>query len=245
MSIPFEDVFELREQLKGATGTWHDVNDVPLPNFPNYPILGIVEAGNKASGKDRVTSILTWRLDQWYTRFIDDNFVGQDTPLGSNRTIVKWKELDSPLPGNGLRGDYYNSTDLTGVIVDTRYENIDFIWNGQAPVPGTSAQNFSIRWTGLLYVPVGGGYKIRTVNADGVRVWVDNIQYIDDWTEHTTATITSTEFFLVQGYIPITVEYFQGTNPGEVHLYLAEPATDASVFNIIPKDRLYLSSYSA
>jgi PA14 domain len=43
---------------------------------------------------------------------------------------------------------------------------------------------WSARWTGTLEAPVSGEYAFHTVSNDGVRLWVNDTQLIDDWTDH-------------------------------------------------------------
>ncbi|XCB28683.1 glycoside hydrolase family 3 C-terminal domain-containing protein [Tunturiibacter empetritectus] len=62
---------------------------------------------------------------------------------------------------HGLTAEYF-SGDLTGKPVVTRVDQrLDFDWTAAAPVPGTSAKKFSVRWTGTIAMPRAGSYKFR------------------------------------------------------------------------------------
>ncbi|MEI6913824.1 MAG: glycoside hydrolase family 3 C-terminal domain-containing protein [Armatimonadota bacterium] len=85
----------------------------------------------------------------------------------------------------GLKGEYFNSPDLTGTPALVRVDaTVDFDWAGGAVAPGVNADNFSVRWTGKLQVPGSGIYHLRTTVDDGVRVWVDGQAVIDAWPDH-------------------------------------------------------------
>lgn len=49
--------------------------------------------------------------------------------------------------------------------------------------PGIVTQ-FSVRWTGELEVQETDEYTLYTVSNDGVRLWVNGRQLIDNWTDH-------------------------------------------------------------
>ncbi len=59
----------------------------------------------------------------------------------------------------GLKAEYFANTTLAGKPVLTRVDpQIQFDWNSAAPVPGTSKDAFSVRWTGTLTPPAPGAY---------------------------------------------------------------------------------------
>ncbi len=112
--------------------------------------------------------------------------------------------------GDGLKGEYFNTTDLTGAstiridpVVDQHY--------------GETTQNVSRRWTGFVDIKEADTYTFYTVTDDGSRLWVDGTQLIDDWTTH-GALENSGSIALTVGKKAITFEYFQGVGPGEVSL---------------------------
>lgn len=126
---------------------------------------------------------------------------------------------------NGIAGDYYNTTDLTGSIALSQVvSNINFTWTG-SPGSGVNADNFSVRWEGILWISTAGKPSIvfSTDTKDGVRLWVDGDQIIDDWTDHggTTTTNTASAVELRQGFYPIKMEVYSKTGTGLAQLYWA------------------------
>lgn len=239
--IPVDEYFQLREQLKRALGTWHDADSLPVG--PTYPILGIIQGGDQPAGLSKVVTILIWKVDRWYTRYVIPGMIGVEEELPANATILEWKELDEDLVGFGLKGEYFNNLVLSGSPVGTRYENVDFVWNTE-PIPGTGTETFSVRWTGVLYIPETGGYRFRTISDDGCRLWIDNILVIDDWEVHGPTLKNTSVMDLVQGYVPIRLEHFQDTGSGQITLFEASPASSATLFQVIPITRLFIPGYS-
>ena len=77
--------------------------------------------------------------------------------------------------GNGLRGDYYNGTNFQELAHSRIDKEINFYYTKQSPAPGVRGEYYSIRWTGNLYAPVTGTYKLNVRVDDGVRVWLSRV----------------------------------------------------------------------
>jgi beta-glucosidase len=82
----------------------------------------------------------------------------------------------------GLKTEFFRGANLTAAPVSTRTDrNIDFDWNGAAPVPGLSDKSFSVRWTGTFAAPtpgtIGFGFSFAHCStcedAETVKVWLD------------------------------------------------------------------------
>jgi beta-glucosidase len=78
----------------------------------------------------------------------------------------------------------------------------------QPPAPGLPTENFSIRWKGEIQVAKAGRYQLMTNSDDGVRVFLDQKQVIDDWTDHAAKGNTTTAD-LQPGRHTVVVEYYQ------------------------------------
>jgi mono/diheme cytochrome c family protein len=144
----------------------------------------------------------------------------------------------SAATGTGLTGRYYNSTTLSGTVRLTRVENINFDWGSGAPGPGVNSNNFSVRWSGRIEAPATGTYRFQTVSDDGVRVWVNGIQLINNWTAHAETTNTSGAISLTAGTrYNITVEYYEASGQSEIRLRWLTPGNSSYV--AVPVNRLY------
>lgn len=75
-----------------------------------------------------------------------------------------------PIPGEylvtaegkpGVTGEYFANAKPDGEPAFTRTDkNIDFYWESGSPAAGLDSDNFGVRWTGYLVLPVSGTYKI-------------------------------------------------------------------------------------
>ncbi|MDE3106208.1 MAG: glycoside hydrolase family 3 C-terminal domain-containing protein, partial [Acidobacteriota bacterium] len=88
-------------------------------------------------------------------------------------------------PANGLKAEYFANADLSGAPVVTRIDQqLNFSWQGAAPVPGTTAALYSVRWTGVINTPSEGDYAFKLYNNDcypcdsdeQVRVFIDGVR---------------------------------------------------------------------
>jgi outer membrane protein OmpA-like peptidoglycan-associated protein len=83
--------------------------------------------------------------------------------------------------GNGLQGDYYTGREFNTLVMSRRDPAINFDWNGGKPVPGVPAEDFSVRWTGWLVPPVTGRYVLHISVDDGIRLWLNGRQLLNEW----------------------------------------------------------------
>ncbi|HEY4049748.1 MAG TPA: glycoside hydrolase family 3 C-terminal domain-containing protein [Acidobacteriaceae bacterium] len=64
----------------------------------------------------------------------------------------------------GLSAEYFDNTQWRGPPVAKRVDKqVDFDWNAAAPVPGVSANAFSVRWTGSIAAPGAADYIFNVV----------------------------------------------------------------------------------
>jgi beta-glucosidase len=92
----------------------------------------------------------------------------------------------------GLRGEYFASSDFTGAPVTTRVDRqVNFNWGPQRP-NWLPPAGFSVRWTGQITPAKSGEYMLVGRCDDGMRVWLDGELVIDDWSQH-AARISATQ----------------------------------------------------
>jgi uncharacterized protein YgiM (DUF1202 family) len=116
---------------------------------------------------------------------------------------------------------FYNNLDFSGGAVLTRTDtDINFNWGTNSPGAGVNADNFSARWTATVNFPQPGYWKFRATVDDGVRMWIDVTQIIDQW--HGSATGTATYeadvYSLTAGNHDLKVEYFDATAGAEIQV---------------------------
>jgi cytochrome c peroxidase len=139
--------------------------------------------------------------------------------------------------GTGLTGSYFNNTALSGTPALTRTENVDFNWDVASPGPGIGVDQFSVRWAGKVVAPVTGSYVFRTETDDGVRVWVNGVQVINNWTDHGPTVDSSIPITLAAGQrADIVMEYYENGYGATARLLWLTPGATGDV--AIPAARL-------
>jgi hypothetical protein len=107
-------------------------------------------------------------------------------------------------------GDYFNTIDLSGGPVLSRYDDaVNFNWGHGRPDDSISQDRFSARWVREEWF-AGGTYRFTVAADDGVRVWVGDQLVVDRWYDSDPAT------FYVDQYIPtgtykVRIEYYENT----------------------------------
>ncbi|OGO41456.1 MAG: hypothetical protein A2Z04_06855 [Chloroflexi bacterium RBG_16_57_9] len=118
----------------------------------------------------------------------------------------------------GWYGEYFGNRDLRGKPILVRDDRaIDFNWDIGAPAPGMSADNFSVRWTSQINIPTEGIYEFNVTSNDGVKMFIDERLYINDWQAGDTRS-HSIETTLSSGKHRIRLEYFDATGPAMIKL---------------------------
>ncbi len=171
-----------------------------------------------------------------------NNVTISDADLGN--LVAYLKELGSeegaapsPVAATGLAGSYFNNVSLTGTAALTRTEAINFNWGSGSPGAGVNADNFSARWTGFVTPATSGSYRFRSYSDDGVRVWVNGVQLINNWTDHSPNNNTSGTINLSAGQrYAIRVEYYERGGGAVMQLSWRLPGTTNYV--IVPAARL-------
>ncbi len=141
----------------------------------------------------------------------------------------------------GLTAQYFNDAgDGThfGTLKATRVDaTVNFAWGTAAPMSSVNADNFSVRWTGWVQAPVSGSYKFSTVSDEGIRLWVNGQQVINNWTAHGSTTNTSASMTLTAGTkYWVMVEFYDKTSTATAKLQWSYPG---QATQIIPQSRLF------
>jgi RHS repeat-associated protein len=151
--------------------------------------------------------------------FTSDPPTKQEWPGSADASFV-WTaddaSYDSVAPGpgaplQGLQAAYYPNPNLAGRPTKTAIEPaINFQWGSGGPLPSGPHDSFSARWSGELLVPIAGAYVFAAESNNGVRLTVDGVRAIDDWSDATTVR-ASQPITLAAGPHRIVMEHFEGT----------------------------------
>ncbi len=113
----------------------------------------------------------------------------------------------------GLIGEYYHgsaSGAWDDLVMERLDPTVDFTWGNGSPEPGVvNVDNFKVRWTGEVEIPSTGTYTFYTQTDDGVRLWVNDVLVLENWTDH-GSTMDSGDINLKGGQrYPIKLEWYE------------------------------------
>ncbi|MCK9555110.1 glycoside hydrolase family 3 C-terminal domain-containing protein [bacterium] len=132
--------------------------------------------------------------------------------MPGNLVPVDFGEFTTPGPNPqpGLKAEFFNNTELTGIPVLTRVDrNINFDWDGSSPGSGLGANNFSARWTGNFTPSKSGEYDLGLLSDDGSRLYIDGKLVVNNWAEHGPETRRGTIYLEGGKACDIRVEMFE------------------------------------
>jgi hypothetical protein len=138
--------------------------------------------------------------------------------------------------GTGVLGEYYDNSDLTNWKVTRVDPTVNFDWGTGSPDASIGADTFSARWTGRLQADYSETYTFYTNSDDGVRLWINNVLLIDNWTDHAPAENSATMALTAGQSYSIKMEYYENSG-GAVAQLLWSCASSPKA--IIPKSQLY------
>ena len=87
--------------------------------------------------------------------------------------------VDSAKTATGLKGEYFNNTELEGQPTMVRNDNtIDFEWWANGPGGNIDGNTFSVRWSGVIVPKVTGEYALGGEGFSGFNLWIDDNEFI-------------------------------------------------------------------
>ncbi len=145
----------------------------------------------------------------------------------------------TPLPGtgDGAAATFYGNTNFTGTVFPTYLETIGDYFASCSPDPSISPASFSGKFTAQLEPVYSETYTFSAVVQGGVSVIVNGTPLISQWTNSaSTSTYTGTIALTALQRVPLEVDYFKTTTPGQIELFWNSPSQPQQ---LIPMDRLY------
>lgn len=129
-------------------------------------------------------------------------------------------DAGAPAPASfpmGFRAEYFTGTTLApanskGVRIDPyiAFNSTTF----KNPAATTTNTAYSVRWTSTLVPRYTQTYTFKSVSGDGIRVWVNGVQVINDWTTHGVATKTGTIALTAGTSYSLKVEHYNAAGNG-------------------------------
>ncbi|MBW2530355.1 MAG: hypothetical protein JRI55_02675 [Deltaproteobacteria bacterium] len=107
-------------------------------------------------------------------------------------------------------------------LVHTRRDCLlSFDWAAE-PLPGIAAvgaDDFSVRWEGVLSSPATDEYTFYLASDDGSRLYLGGALIVDNWGEHGLLRRRSKPLRLVRGErYPLRVDFYEGTGLAQIEL---------------------------
>ncbi len=156
--------------------------------------------------------------------------------LSATDVATSYSESGNVDGGMGLMGQYFDNIDLTGQKLTRNDSTVNFNWGTGSPDSSMGVDTFSARWTGQIQPLYSETYTFYTTSDDGVRLWVNGTEIINNWTDH-GATENSGTIALTAGVkYDIKLEYYDDT--GGATCTLSWSSTSQTK-QIIPRNRLY------
>lgn len=176
---------------------------------------------------DNTLVIDKWR-DQGATEYtIDRGLLGGNHSIkieyyerGGGAVAQFWYErLGAYCPNiTAWKGEYWNNTSLSGQSTLCRNDgSVNFDWGNGGPGGGISNDNFSARWTRTMYLG-GGTYRFHLRGDDGIRLWIDGANVINQWRDQGPTEYT-VERTLGAGNHSFQVEYYERGGGAVVQLW--------------------------
>lgn len=140
---------------------------------------------------------------------------------------------------NGLAADYYAGASFDQLRYSRTDRTVDFRWSAAAPDVRLGADNFSVRWQGVVMPLHSERHTFATTSDNGVRLWVNGQLIVNRWNKHAEET-SSAEVDLQAG-VPaaIKLEFFANDGDAVVRLLWASPSQPLQV---IPTERLQVTA---
>ena len=138
----------------------------------------------------------------------------------------------------GFLGTYHSDQNLDTPIFQRVDREIAFDWGAGAPDPRLGTDHFSVRWSGQLVPPTTGRYQFITASDDGVRLWIDDVLIIDDWSDHGTQENSAFVDLVVARAVTLRLEYYENGGDATCRLLWAPPERSREVLRDVEAPEL-------
>lgn len=129
---------------------------------------------------------------------------------------------DASKKQKGLRAEYFSNSVLKGKAKHIRIDpNVNFIWRDKSPFKDLDANNFSVRWTGVLVPKISGDYHIGGEGLSGFKLMIDGKEFLNykNNKHHAQRLFKPMKLTAGKSY-KITIEYRQEDNEYSIMRFL-------------------------
>ncbi|TKJ35756.1 MAG: hypothetical protein CEE38_14210 [Planctomycetes bacterium B3_Pla] len=143
----------------------------------------------------------TLELDKTYYWRVDE-FTGAVTYKGN-----VWS-FTTTGGGGGIKGEYFNNTNVSGTPVLTRIDpQVDFSWGSGGPGASLPDNGWSARWTADLEIAISDTFTFSVNSEGGTRLWIDGELVIDMWVSWVATKYASLPVHLESGIHSLRLEF--------------------------------------
>lgn len=160
-----------------------------------------------------------------------------DPERGWRDTLTGERLIDyAALNGKGLSAEYFDTIDFISSRGRRTDATINNDWGLEAPEVMTSADTFSVRWTGEIEPLYSEDYTFYTLSDDRVRLYVDGELLIDNFTDRPLTEDSASITLEAQRRYDIKIEYAENADEAAMKLLWSSTSQPKEV---IPQNVLY------
>jgi hypothetical protein len=140
--------------------------------------------------------------------------------------------------GGGVKAQYFQGMNFNTLMVTRTDPQIDFNWGDPGgPDPTVGDDQFSARWTGEVEAAFTETYTFYTNSDDGVRLWIEGQQLVNNWTDHGPTENKGAIDLVAGNTYSLQMEYYENGGGAVAELRWSSPRTPKQV---IPQAALSL-----
>lgn len=152
---------------------------------------------------------------------------------------------DSFVKGTGLLGEYSHDVNNNKLFDDNgaRARRVDpqinFDFQGLAPLSSLPSDHFLARWTGTVAVPNSGSWQFGANFDDAIKIWVNDQLVLDRWAgpaSPSTPVYQNSVSLTAGAVVPIKIEFTDVTGWSNVSLKVRGPGVTNDT--VVPSDWL-------
>jgi hypothetical protein len=159
-----------------------------------------------------------------------------------NQTSGQWKLVRATPTngsGTGLSATYFNGKNFETSRLTRVDATVNFDWGSGSPNTLVNTDQFSARWTGQVQPRYFGKYTFYLTADDGCRLWVNNQQIINKWSDDGGTEVSGVITLDGGQRYDIKLEYYENGGGAKAKLEWSSPLQSREV---VPAAQLYSSS---
>ena len=146
------------------------------------------------------------------------------------------KQIIGGASPTGLRARYYSGRAFETQVMERVDQTVNFNWGTGTPSNAVPANNFSVRWTGSVLPTFTETYTFYTTADDGVRLWINEKQVINRWTDSSAVENSGTIALTAGVPASLRLEFYEAGGNARCELRWSSARTAKQ---IIPSTALF------